>query len=99
MRIYNSSYFDLILGFSRSNTAYREITKIRVLLSNGADKKERTKRNEHIGMQRGVNFTIVSTTLLIGLNTNLTKSSQSSMYINPLFSNQLPYNKISSESK
>ena len=47
---------------------YREITKIRVLLSNGPGKKERTKRNEHIGMQRGANFTIVSTTLLISLN-------------------------------
>ena len=32
------------------------------------DKKERTKRNEHIGMQKGGNFTIVSTTLVIGLN-------------------------------
>ena len=47
---------------------YREITKIRVLLGNGADKKERTKRNESIGMQRGANFTIVFTTLLIVLN-------------------------------
>ena len=33
-----------------------------------ADKKKRTKRNEHGGMQKGANFTIVSTTLLIGLN-------------------------------
>ena len=37
-------------------------------LSNGQDKKERTKRNEHIGMQKCANFTIFSTTLLIGLN-------------------------------
>ena len=42
--------------------------KIVRALSNGPDKKERTKRNEHmIGIQRGGNFTIVSTTLLIGL--------------------------------
>ena len=44
--------------------SYREITKIRVLLSNGPGKKERTKRNERIGMQRGANFTIVSTALV-----------------------------------
>ena len=37
-------------------------------LSNGQDKKERTKRNEHIGMQKSANFTVFSTTLLIGLN-------------------------------
>ena len=37
-------------------------------LSNGPDKKERTKRNEHVGMQKGALFSIVSTTLLIGLN-------------------------------
>ena len=46
------------------------------------------------------NFIIVSTTLLIGYNIkSSTKSSQSSMYMNPLFSNQLPHNKISSEFK
>ena len=33
-----------------------------------ADKKERTKRNEHVGMPKGANLTIVSPTLLIGLN-------------------------------
>ena len=33
-----------------------------------ADKKERTKCNEHVGMPKGANITIVSTTLLIGLN-------------------------------
>ena len=36
-------------------------------LSNGQDKKERTKRNEHIGMQKCANFTIFFTTFLIGL--------------------------------
>ena len=35
--------------------------------SNGTDKKERTKRNENVGMQKSANFT-VSTTLMIGLN-------------------------------
>ena len=40
------------------------------------------------------NFIIVSTTLLIGYNIkSSTKSSQSSMYMNPLFSNQLPITK------
>ena len=29
------------------------------------DKKERTKRNEHVGMQKGGNFTIVFNILLI----------------------------------
>ena len=37
-------------------------------LSNGPDKKERKKCNEHVGMQKDANFTTVSTTLLIGLN-------------------------------
>ena len=43
-----------------------------------ADKKERTKRNEHVRMPKGANITTVSTTLLIGLNIkiNLTKSSR-----------------------
>ena len=35
---------------------------------NGPDKEERTKRNENVGMQKSANFTIVSTTLMIGLN-------------------------------
>ena len=45
-------------------------TKIQIFLelSNGPDNKERTKSNEHVGMQKGAIFTIVSTTLLIGLN-------------------------------
>ena len=33
-------------------------------ISNGPDKKERTKRNEHIGMQKSANFTVFSTTLV-----------------------------------
>ena len=37
--------------------------KRRIELSNGPDKKERTKRNEHVGMQNGANFTIVSSSL------------------------------------
>ena len=50
-------------------------------------------------MQKGANFTIVSTTFLIGLNITFTISLQSSMFINPLFSNQIPDNKILSGSK
>ena len=30
---------------------------------NGPDRKERTKRNEHVGMQKSANFSVVSTTL------------------------------------
>ena len=37
-------------------------------LSNGPDKKEKAKRNEHVRMQKGGNFTNVSNILLIGLN-------------------------------
>ena len=71
-----------------------------VELCYGPDKKERTKRNEHLGMPKGGLFTIVSTTLLIGLNIKFYEiSPQSSVYIDPLFSNQLPYNKISCETK
>ena len=34
---------------------------------NGPGKKERTKHNEHVGMQKGATI-LLSTTLLIGLN-------------------------------
>ena len=54
---------------------------IKLVISNGPDKKEGTKGNEHVGMHKGTNFTIVSTKFLLGLI---------------LLSNQLPYNKISS---
>ena len=37
-------------------------------LSNGPDKKESNNDFEHVGMQKGANFTIVFTFLLIGLN-------------------------------
>ena len=37
-------------------------------LRNSQDKKERTKRNTHVRMQKGATFTVVSTSLLIGLN-------------------------------
>ena len=57
--------------------------------------KERTKHNEHVGMQKGANFTTASTTFL--KTANFTKSSQSSMFVNPLFSKQLPHNKLSFE--
>ena len=39
-------------------------------LSNGPDENERTKRNEHVGMQNDAIFTIVYTKLLIGLKIN-----------------------------
>ena len=45
------------------------VTKKKItMLSNGPDKKERTKRTEQVGMQKGAIFTIVSAILLIGLN-------------------------------
>ena len=62
-------------------------------LSNGQDKKERTKCNEHIRMQICANFTIFSTALLIGLNIKFYKILK-----NPLFSNQILNNKNLSES-
>ena len=62
-----------------------------------ADKKKRTKRNEHVGMQKGANFTIVSTTLLIGLNIKFYEIV--ACILIPFCSSQLPYCKISSESK
>ena len=70
------------------------------LLSNGPDKKERTKFNEHIGMHKGAIFNFGSTacTLLIGLNIKFYEIF-AKQPVNPLFSNELPYEKISSESK
>ena len=38
------------------------------VLSNGPDKKESNNGFKHVGMQKGANFTIVCTILLIGLN-------------------------------
>ena len=63
-----------------------------------ADKKKRTKRNEHVGKQKGADFTIVSTTLLIGLNIKFYEIVACTILI-PCFSSQLPCCKISSESK
>ena len=42
-------------------------------LSNGPDKTERTKNNEHVEMQKGAKFTVLSFTLLIGLNNKFNK--------------------------
>ena len=42
--------------------------KVVLRLSNGPDKKERNKNNEHAKMQKCANFTIVSTSLLIHLD-------------------------------
>ena len=64
------------------------------LLSNGPDKKERTKCNEHIGMHKGAIFNFGSTTctLLIGLNIKFYEVF-AKQPVNPLFSNKLPYDK------
>ena len=62
-------------------------------ISNGPDKKERTKCNEPVGMQKDDNFSILSTTLLIGLNINFLRN------LCKAAANQFPYNKILSESK
>ena len=50
-------------------------------------------------MQKGGATLLLSTTPLIGLNIKFYEIFASSLPINPLFSNQLPYNKILSESK
>ena len=39
-------------------------------LSDGPDKNESTNHNEHIGMQKGANFTIVSSTACTCMITN-----------------------------
>ena len=46
--------------------------------------RERTKRKEHVGMPKGARITIVSTTLLIGLNIKFYEIF-SCIYINPFF--------------
>ena len=65
-------------------------------LSNGSDKKETTKRNEHVGMQKGAYFCSLPTTLLNGFNMKFLRNLRIAFII---FSDHLPYNKISSESK
>ena len=63
-------------------------------------RKEQCKCNEQIRMlvQKGANYSVVSaTTLLIGFNIKFYPHKQHET--NPLLSNQLPYNNISSESK
>ena len=57
------------------------------------------KRSEHIGMQKGANFSIVSTKVLIGLNIKFYEIFAKQHVHQSFFSIQLPYNKISSESK
>ena len=65
-------------------------------LSDGLDKKETTKRNEHVGMQKGAYFCSLPTTLLNGFNMKFLRNLRIAFII---FSDHLPYNKISSESK
>ena len=65
-------------------------------LSDGSDKKETTKRNEHVGMQKGAYFCSLPTTLLNGFNMKFLRNLRIAFII---FSDHLPYNKISSESK
>ena len=57
------------------------------------------KRSEHVGMQKGANFTIVCTMVLIGLNVEFYEIFAKQHVYYSFFSIQLPYNKISSESK
>ena len=64
-------------------------------LSDGSDKKETTKRNEHVGMQKGAYFCSLPTTLLNGFNMKFLRNLRIAFII---FSDHLPYNKISSES-
>ena len=66
-------------------------------LSDGSDKKETTKRNEHVGMQKATYFCSLPTTLLKGFNMKFLRNLRKAAFI--IFSNHLPYNKISSESK
>ena len=65
-------------------------------LSDGSDKKETTKRSEHVGMQKGAYFCSLPTTLLNGVNMKFLRNLRIAFII---FSDHLPYNKISSESK
>ena len=65
-------------------------------LSDGSDKKETTKRHEHVGMQKGAYFCSLPTTLLNGFNMKFLRNLRIAFII---FSDHLPYNKISSESK
>ena len=65
-------------------------------LSDGSDKKKTTKRNEHVGMQKGAYFCSLPTTLLNGFNMKFLRNLRIAFII---FSDHLPYNKISSESK
>ena len=61
-------------------------------------RKEQCKCNEHIRMlmQKDANYSVVSTTLLIGFNIKFYLAKQHET--NPLLSNQLPYNNIVPES-
>ena len=78
-----------------SQTSFLFIKLVLPVLSNHSDEKERPKRND-VGMQKRSNFTIiVSTTLLIKHQILRTLRKAACIVIRPLFSNQLPYNKIS----
>ena len=69
-------------------------------LSNGPGRKETTKRNEHAGIQKGANFTIASTTNLIGLDSKFYETfAKQHLFLSFFFSKQLPYIKILTEFK
>ena len=46
----------------------RNTKKLPITVSTGPDKKESNNGYEHVGMQKGANFTTVCTILLIDLN-------------------------------
>ena len=58
----------VLLTFDLTATLSQYFQAVYFSLSNGPDKKESNNGIEHVGMQKGANFTIVFTILLIGLN-------------------------------
>ena len=63
-----SLYFSPDNIFIRSGECPQLVLYLSATLSNGPDKMESNNGIEHVGMQKGANFTIVFTILLIGLN-------------------------------
>lgn len=70
-------------------------------LSKGPDKKERTNHDDYVRMQKGDYFKKMCYFLYYTSDwfkhQIIKKSSSSNMYINLLFSKQIPYNKILSD--
>ena len=59
--------------------------RFKFVLRKGPDKKESSNSNEHVGMQKGANFSVVCTHFILAYTAKVKKTPQSSTYIHPYY--------------